>query len=151
MGTVAVSQQPFNIARCKLQQSSDGEKLLDLILMRAQEPESSGSQPYYTTGSIVAAALMRVAVIGVGTLILSAYVTSSTVWWVAMVGLWALGVYPAWIQYQKFHERVDKIQHGTLCGACRHFNPTNQLCMVLDEHVVNENPPCEGEAWEPLP
>ena len=92
---------------------------------------------------------MRIALIAVVTMALKSYVSSSTTWWIAMIGLWGLGVYPAWLQYDKYHERVETITDGTLCGTCRHFNRTNQLCMIMDEHVTSTTPPCEGEGWEP--
>lgn len=132
-----------------MREPTDGEKLLDLFLLRTKEPEYAVDMPFYTTGSIVAAALMRVAILGVASIILSQWMDSTKVWWFAMITLWAVGVFPAWLQYQRFHEKIEKITEGTLCGACRHFNATNQLCMILDEHVTNEHPPCEGEAWEP--
>lgn len=133
-----------------MREASDGEKLLDLFLLRMKEPDYAVHQPYYTTGSIVAAALLRVAVIGVASFALATTAQTSTVWWFAMIGLWGLGVYPAWLQYQRFHENVERIREDTLCGKCRHFNATNQLCMILDEHVTTEAPPCEGEGWEPI-
>ncbi len=133
-----------------MREPSNGEKLLDLFLLRTREPDYAVDMPFYTTGSIVAAALLRIAIIGVGCLLLTGYASSNTVWWTAMVGLWGLGVYPAWLQYQRFHERVTAIHADTLCGKCRHFNATNQLCMILDVHVPDENPPCEGEGWEPI-
>jgi hypothetical protein len=132
-----------------MREPSNGEKLLDLFLLRTRDPEYAVDQPFYTTGSIVAAALMRVAVIAVVTMTLRPYMSSTTTWWVAMLGLWGLGLYPAWLQYDKHHERVERVTEGTLCGSCRHFNGTNQLCMILDEHVVSDEPPCEGEGWEP--
>lgn len=128
---------------------TDGEKFLDLFLLRTKDPEYAVDMPYYTTGSIIAAALMRIAFFGMASIILSQYAEPTTVWWFAMLTLWGIGAYPAWKQYQHFHERVEKITAGTLCGVCRHFNATNQLCMILDVHVIDEHPPCEGEAWEP--
>jgi hypothetical protein len=83
-------------------------------------------------------------------MILSRYVSTTATWWYAMISIWGVGVYPAWLQYQRFNEAVEKIEDGSLCGACRHFSPSNQLCSILDEHVVHaEEPPCAGEGWEP--
>lgn len=133
-----------------MREPSSGEKFLDVLLLRTREPAYAVEQPYYTTGSIVAAALLRVALIAVVTMALRPYASSTTLWWVAMLGLWGLGIYPAWRQYDRHHERVAAVTEGTLCGSCRHFNGTNQLCMILDEHVTSEAPPCQGEGWEPL-
>jgi hypothetical protein len=131
-------------------QPSGLEQVVDLFLLRTSTPDYASDSPYYTTGSIVTAAIMRVAIIAVVAILLNDMFNSNGWWWTAVLfTFWLVGVFPAWLQYQKFHEDVEKIQAGTLCGACRHFNPTNQLCMVLDEHVTSEEPPCEGEAWEP--
>ena len=129
---------------------SKAEQILDLFLLRTSVPDYAEDQPYYTTGSIVAAALLRVALIGIAATLLNSQFNSDGWWWTAVLfTFWGLGVYPAWVQYQRFNDEVEKLHNGTLCGSCKHFNPTNQLCMVLDEHVTTSEPPCEGEAWEP--
>jgi len=134
-----------------MRKPSTSEQVLDLLLLRMSPPDYAVDQPYYTTGNIVAAGLIRVVLIAVIIILLDAYWKSSTSWWyIALFAIWGLGLYPAWVQYNKFNESVDQISEGTLCGACRHFNRTNQLCMILDEHVTNDQPPCEGEAWEPI-
>lgn len=125
------------------------EQIRDLFLLRMREPEGA-ERPYYTTGSIVGAALLRLAVLATVLMLLNERYGSTKWWWtVALFSLWGIGAYPAWVQYRRFNDSVDKITEGTLCGSCRHFDPTNQLCMVLDEHVTSDAPPCEGEAWEP--
>ena len=107
-------------------------------------------QPRATTGSIVAAALMRVAAIGTVAVLLNSTFSSSGWWWTAVLfAFWAIGVYPAWLQYQRFNDTVEELHSGSLCGACRHFNATNQPCQIMDVHVTTEEPPCEGEGWEP--
>ena len=129
---------------------STGEQILDLFLLRTSPPDYATDLPYYTTGSIVAAALLRVFIIGMVALLLNSQFQGSGWWWTTvMFAIWALGAYPAWLQYKKFNDHVEQFHAGTLCGSCRHFNPTNQLCMILDVHVTTEAPPCEGEAWEP--
>jgi hypothetical protein len=133
-----------------MQQRSGFDQFMDLFLLRVQAPEGHEDRPYYTTGSIVFAALVRVTIIGVVTLILSERMSSDTIWYVALFAIWLVGVWPAHLQYQRFNAHVKTLQTGTLCGACRHFNPTNQLCTIMDVHVTSEAPPCEGEAWEPL-
>jgi len=129
---------------------STAEQIRDLFLLRTNVPDYATDQPYYTTGSIVAAALLRVSIIGVAAILLNDQFNSSGWWWTTVLfAFWGLGIYPAWIQYNRFNDAVEELHTSTLCGQCRHFNPTNQLCMVLDEHVTSEHPPCEGEAWEP--
>lgn len=128
---------------------STSEQMIDLFLLRTHQPEHDTHLPYYTTGSIVAAALFRVSIIGVGGVVATAYIDSNSLWYVVLFLIWGIGVYPAYRQYQEFNDRVDKISQDTLCGSCQHFDPTNQLCTILDEHIIDENPPCGGEAWEP--
>ncbi len=127
------------------------EQIIDLFLLRITPPNHATELPYYTTGSIMAAAVMRLAIIGAVAVAFNEQYGSSGWWWtVVMLAAWGLGVYPAYLQYKRFNTEVERIQESTLCGACRHFNPTNQLCMILDEHVTNAEPPCGGESWEPL-
>ncbi|MEY3387137.1 MAG: hypothetical protein RIR53_1948 [Bacteroidota bacterium] len=128
---------------------TSNDRWIDVFLLRMQEPENDSERPYYTTGSIVSAALLRVAVLGLGCIALAQMADPTVVWWTAMLSIWGLGVYPAWLQYQRFHQNVQAITVGTLCGSCRYFNPTNQLCTIMDVHVTHAEPPCEGEGWEP--
>lgn len=133
-----------------MSQPSTSRQFIDLLLLRTSVPEDAVDQPYYTTGSIVAAALIRVALIGVIAIVFNERFSSSGWWWTTvMFALWGAGVYPAWLQYQRFNDAVEELHTDTLCGACRHFNPTNQLCQIMDVHVTSEAPPCEGEGWEP--
>ena len=135
-----------------MKKPSVGEQLLDLFLLRTTPPDYAVDQPYYTTGSIIAAAILRIGIIGVAAILLNDVYTSRGWWWTSVLfAVWGLGVYPAWVQYNRFNDQVEELHSGTLCGSCRHFNPTNQLCMVLDVHVTTEVPPCDGEAWEPRP
>lgn len=128
---------------------SSGQQLLDLFLLRTQEPEHETDRPYYTTGSIVAAALMRIAIVGIIAIFLRERVDNSTLVLGALAGAWLLGYYPAYQQYKRFNDRVSSMLESTLCGKCRHFDPTSQRCMIYDEHVDEEYVPCEGESWEP--
>jgi hypothetical protein len=128
---------------------SAGQQLLDLFLLRMQEPEHATERPYYTTGSIVAAALMRIAIVGVIAILLRDRVDSSSLVMGALAGAWLLGYYPAYQQYKKFNDRVADLLESTLCGKCRHFDPTSQRCMIYDEHVDENYIACEGESWEP--
>lgn len=126
------------------------DRFVDLLLLRMNPPSDSKDRPYYTTGSIVSAAMSRVVILGLASMAVSKYASANVTWWFAMISIWGIGIYPAWLQYQRFNESVAQIENGSLCGACRHFNPTNQLCSLLDEHVVHaDTPPCEGEGWEP--
>lgn len=128
---------------------STGEQILDMFLLRTKEPDYAIDRPYYTTGSIVTAAIFRVAIIGVAAMIYNANTYSDYTWYITLFLIWGVGVYPAYIQYQRFNEHIERISEETLCGKCRYFNPTNQLCTILDEHVTDDYVPCGGEAWEP--
>ncbi|MBU3678800.1 MAG: hypothetical protein FGM32_04230 [Candidatus Kapabacteria bacterium] len=133
-----------------MNQRPRNDRWMDLLLLRMREPVDAVDRPYYTTGSIVTAAMIRVALLGLICIALAQVADATIVWWTAMLSLWGLGIYPAWLQHQAFHETVERITVGTLCGACRYFNETNQLCTIMDVHVTSEEPPCEGEGWEPL-
>lgn len=133
-----------------MQERERDDRFVDLLLLRMNPPSDSKDRPYYTTGSILTAAMIRVAILGISAMVLGNYATATVTWWFAMISIWGVGIYPAWLQYQRFNDSIEQIEDGSLCGACRHFNPTNQLCSVLDEHVVRaDSPPCEGEGWEP--
>ncbi|MBX7156288.1 MAG: hypothetical protein U0Y96_10635 [Candidatus Kapaibacterium sp.] len=106
-------------------------------------------QPRYTTGSVVSGALMRgILVILIGTAI-SQRMSVEATWMISIILLWAYVAYPAYRQYVVFNTHVEEIENTTLCGQCRHFSSTNQLCSIYDEHVTNTYVPCEGIDWEP--
>lgn len=133
-----------------MHKSSTLEQIIDLFLLRINPPDHAVELPYYTTGSILAAALMRLTIIGAVAWGFNAKYAGSGWWWTAvMFATWGIGVYPAYLQYRKFNEAVSVLERDTLCGSCRYFNPSNQLCTILDVHVTSAEPPCEGEAWEP--
>lgn len=134
-----------------MQAKSGFDQIVDLFLFRVSPPPESEEQPYYTTGSIMAAAVLRLVLVGSIAWYFNDTYGSSGWWWTAvMFAAWGIGVFPAYLQYRRFNESVQRLQEGTLCGSCRHFNPTNQLCTILDVHVTSAEPPCEGEGWEPL-
>ena len=72
-----------------------------------------------------------------------------TTWFVTVALLWAYVAYPAYRQYSVFNDHVKHFEVTTLCGQCKHFNPTGQTCFRYDEHVSNDYIPCEGLDWEP--
>jgi hypothetical protein len=90
------------------------DRWIDVFLLRMREPENAADKPYYTTGSIVTAAMLRVVVLGLGCIALAQVAEPSVVWWTAMLSIWGLGVYPAWLQYQTFHQKVQDLTVGTL-------------------------------------
>lgn len=123
---------------------------LNLFLLRAKTENNDDASSIYTTGSIVSSAILRIAVIGIiGLYFSQQYQGNGTFWTIIVFLLWGLGAYPAWLQYQEFNKEVKKIEEGTLCGVCKHFSSTNQLCTIFDVHVIDSEPPCEGVEWEP--
>lgn len=125
------------------------EQFRDMFLLRVSPPDYAVEQPFYTTGSIASAALMRIVILIALGFVLRSYATTTTTWTVTLFAIWALGIYPAWRQYSIFNAAVDAIVESTLCGTCRHFNPSNQVCHVLDVHITSSEPPCESLDWEP--
>lgn len=124
-----------------------------LVLLKPQptfEDTKSSEQPTFTVGTIIYGTILRVSAIIILTWFLNDYYgRTETIWTISMLMLWGLGVYPAFRSYQKFLKRVTIIKSDTLCGSCKHFNDTNQLCSILDEHVSETYVPCEGLSWEP--
>jgi membrane protein YdbS with pleckstrin-like domain len=105
-----------------------------------------------TIGSIVSWAIFRAAGVIVAAYIVSEYVSwldYSTWWLLTLVMFYAVVLHPMQIQYRIYREETAKVMDGTLCSTCRHFEPTGVLCAKLDEHVSEDNIPCEGELWEP--
>ena len=114
------------------------------------DAENNGSalrnSPYRNTiGSIVSWALFRMALVIFVALVVYEYVyrIDYVVWWtLTLLSLYA-------IQYQLYKQETQNVINGTLCSSCRHFEPTGVLCSILDEHVTENDVPCEGLRWEP--
>ncbi|MFP4368117.1 MAG: hypothetical protein ACLFR2_00900 [Candidatus Kapaibacterium sp.] len=126
------------------------DKLVDAFLLRPGGDEDSHStSPGITTGAIVWGVLFRSAIIIIGSLFLFEAMELYNYWWISLFALWFLAVYPGWQQYNKFSQRMEEFTETTLCGSCRNFDPSSQLCTKYDEHVSAEYVPCEGMDWEP--
>jgi len=129
------------------------QRFRSLVLLKPQprfEDEQISDQPSFTVGTIVYGTILRISAIIVLTWIINEYYgRTETVWTISMLLLWGIGVYPAFQSYKKFLKNVSIIKSNTLCGSCKHFNETNQLCSILDEHVSETYVPCEGLSWEP--
>jgi hypothetical protein len=72
-------------------------------------------------------------------------------WYFMLFAIWIGAAYPGWMQYKKYQERMKKFTEETLCGSCRHFESSAQLCKIYDRHVSSNYVPCEGMNWEPIP
>ncbi len=124
------------------------ENILDILMFREGTDEDSDTNlPVVTTGSVVLGMIFRSAIIIILMFIFSEYFRE--MWYLGVFIFWFFVAYPAYRQYNKFNKRMENFQEETLCGTCRHFNPSGQLCTIYDEHVSRNHIPCNGEAWEP--
>jgi hypothetical protein len=126
-------------------------KLIDILQFRegTEDDDEGGTQPVMTTGSIVWGVILRASIIIFLSFFLLEWFVSYKMWWVALFAVWLGAAYPAYRQYQVFKKRVQEVEDETLCGKCKHFDPTSQLCRIYDEHVTATYIPCEGLSWEP--
>jgi len=124
-----------------------GERLYDIWLFQRRTAEG---EPEVTAGTIVYGALVRALVVVGGSLTLSAFFPDLwRHWWLVLLVLWAVVFYPAYRRWSQFTHEVRQLKEEILCGSCRYFDETGQLCTLLDEHVRPDYIPCGGEAWEP--
>ena len=129
------------------------DRLTDLLLFRyTNQGKDSNTElkPYITTGSIVWGALIRTAIIVFLSWSIVEYFELRDYWMVVLLAIVTFVIYPAYSQYSHFTSRIEVFQEETLCGTCKHFDPTSQLCKIFDEHVSTNYIPCEGNSWEPL-
>jgi hypothetical protein len=128
------------------------DRLTDLILFRftgQKNDNNANPQPVITTGSIVLGALMRLTIV----VLLSWWAMDiwrlQDYWSLFLLAIITLVMYPAYRQYTHFNDRITVLQESTLCGSCRHFDSTGQLCKLYDQHISTTHIPCEGQEWEP--
>jgi hypothetical protein len=126
------------------------EKIIDLLMFRqSSEEDSHTNDPKVNAGSIIWGILLRSFILVILITLLLESLKMREYWWMMLFAVWFIAVYPGWLQWSKFHERMKKFQEQTLCGSCINFESSSQLCKVLDEHVSVEYIPCEGLRWEP--
>lgn len=127
------------------------EKILDLFMFReGTEEELDGTRtPIITTGSIVWGILLRTALIIFITFLFYEQLNIRKYWWISLFILWFVAIYPGWRQFNIFKKRSEKLKEETLCGSCKYFDETGQLCRIYDEHISREYIPCGGQSWEP--
>jgi len=126
-------------------------RLIDILNFRTyDEDENYTDKPQITVGSIVLGVLLRLFILLIASLFVFKYfpvLYDNT--WVLLLAIWFLVIYPAYRGYTNYYKRIDKMQSSTLCGSCKHFEHSSQLCRVYDEHVSQNHIPCEGDSWEP--
>lgn len=126
------------------------DKISDAFMFRSgTEEDSHSNKPVVTTGSIVWGVILRSFLIITISIFLLDRFNAQSLWWFVLFALWVLVAFPAYKQYQVFNKRMEEFEESTLCGQCRHFDSTSQVCRLYDEHVSKEYIPCEGSAWEP--
>ena len=104
--------------------------------------------PRTTVGSIVLWALMKIIVLMFIAWFASERYHLQQYWWLALFLVYLLVIFPAYQQYQRFHENTRQVSQETLCAKCKHFDGTGVICILLDEHVTVSYIPCGGERWE---
>jgi hypothetical protein len=124
-------------------------KIFRILNFSTDEPEIDGKGEIVTTGSIVWGVLVRSGIILLLTLTLNDYFVFRYNLWIILVLLWFVVAFPAYRKYKKFSDKTDEMMSGILCGSCRHFVKSSQLCGIYDEHVSEDYIPCEGDSWEP--
>lgn len=125
------------------------EKIADILQFREGNPNDDSKEPVVTTGSIIFGALVRTAIVVLAAFFAVEYFDMRGYWWITAFFVWLFAAYPAYRQYSRFNSDIDTFQEDTLCGKCKHFEPSGQLCRILDEHVTRNHIPCEGLSWEP--
>lgn len=121
-----------------------------MFFFRTPSEEDDYQEPKITVGAIVFGALLRSALLILFSFFGVEYLDMRGMWWITAFLIWFLAIYPAYKQYEQYQKRIANFQQDTLCGKCKHFEPSSQLCKILDVHVTRNEPPCEGELWEPI-
>lgn len=129
------------------------DRIIDALLLRFTDDgrdDLTGKQPSNTTGSILFGAMIRFVLLMIVGLISMEFFGLYDYWMVFVLLLFGFVIYPAYRQYVLFYGRMETLEQTTLCGSCKHFDISGQLCKIYDEHVSLTHIPCEGEDWEPL-
>lgn len=129
------------------------DRIIDALLLRFTadgRDNLTGKTPSNTTGSILFGAMVRLILVMIVGTIGMEYFQLYDYWMVFVVLVFGFVFYPAYRQYVLFYGRMETLEQTTLCGSCKHFDISGQLCKIYDEHVSLTHIPCEGEDWEPL-
>lgn len=125
------------------------EKLKFALLFKGVSDDDNHNEPVVTHGTIIWGLILRSAIVVVVTIILLGQYRNNDIWYLSLFLMWLFALYPGWTQYKKYENRIKKFKENTLCGSCRNFEETSQLCKIYDQHVSSNNIPCEGMDWEP--
>lgn len=104
--------------------------------------------PELTVGSIVLRTLIKTAFLLPVLWFSVEYFHLQYYWIVIVFIIFAVIVYPAFRQYERFYDQQRKTAPDLLCASCKHFDTTGVLCLLHDEHVSQHHIPCGGDSWE---
>jgi len=127
------------------------DKIAAAFLFRegTEEDENGTLQPVVTVGSIVWGIILRASIIVLFSFFFIQFFRFHGYWWLALFIFWFAAVYPGWKQFQHFDKKIKDIKENTLCGKCKYFESSGQLCKIYDEHITKDYIPCDGLDWEP--
>lgn len=69
-------------------------------------------------------------------------------WWLVILSIYGVIIYPATIQYRLFQEENEELINNSLCSSCRYFDKSAVICLKYDKHPTLKYLPCEGLDWE---
>ena len=127
------------------------DRLIDTFLHRFTNTGNDNNDnpiPLITTGSIVLGAMLRLALIMLITWLIIDEWMFQQYWIFIAIAIMLFVIYPSFRQYSIFNDRIENLAESTMCGSCRHFDNTGQMCTLYDEHISNNSLPCEGQDWE---
>lgn len=123
----------------------NSKNIIDLFFFK----EKKDGKPEVTTGAIIWGTLLRSFLI----LIISFFIIKKYFLYdyliILIFILWFFVGFPAYKAYQNFNKEMENFSESTLCGSCRYFEKSAQLCKIYDQHPTKDIIPCEGLNWEP--
>ncbi len=121
-------------------------KVIDIFFFKEKEKDDT---PVITTGAIIWGTLLRSFLfITISFFVINRYMLQDYVLMFIFL-MWFLVAMPAYKAYQDYNKDAEKFKEDTLCGSCRYFERSAQLCKILDKHPTRTFIPCEGLSWEP--
>lgn len=123
----------------------ESKNIVDIFFFKEKE---KGGNPVVTTGAIIWGSLLRTfLIIVISFFIVRKYMLYEHIYVLIFV-LWFFVALPAYKAYQSFNKEMDEFSESTLCGSCRYFEKSAQLCKIYDQHPTKDFVPCEGSSWE---
>jgi hypothetical protein len=123
--------------------------LMDILLFRLHKRSYDNKTPKLTTGTIVFGGMIRLSIIVMATWWISDFWVFHQFWPIFAMMVIMIVFYPAYREMSIFSDTVESLKETTLCGSCKHFEPSAQICSRYDEHITEDHIPCEGMDWEP--